>query len=81
MNFKVGRGGVHLVAQIVTAVLRTTCLQLNPLGPPFPVNASKSLGKGGLVVPANDAAALARRAGRYRLKAVTERYVNEPERS
>jgi hypothetical protein len=47
----------------------------------LPVKASKRLGNGGLAVPANDAAALARRAGRYRLKAVTDKYVREPDRS
>jgi hypothetical protein len=69
------------VAHIDTAVLRTTCLQFRPLGPPLPVNVSKRLGKGGLAVPASDAAALTRSAGRYKLKAVTERYVRDPERS
>ena len=36
---------VHLIAHIDTAVLSTTCLQFKPLGPPFPVKASKRLGK------------------------------------
>jgi hypothetical protein len=73
VRLKTGRGEVHLVAHIDTAVLSTTCLQFKPLGPPFPVKASKRFGNGGLAAPANDAAALARRVGRYRLRAVTER--------
>ncbi len=64
---------IHLVAQMVTAVLRTTCLQLSPLGPPFPVNAARRLGHAGLAAPATSAAALALSVGRYKLRAVTER--------
>lgn len=72
---------LRLVAQIVTAALRTICLQLRPLAPPVPVNAASRLGKAGLAAPANDAAARALRVGRYKLRAVTERYVREPDRS
>jgi hypothetical protein len=64
---------LHLVAQIETAVLSTTCLQFNPLGPPVPLNAAIRLGHAGFAVPARDAAARARRVGRYKLSAVTER--------
>lgn len=71
--FHINQGDIHLVAHIETAVLRTTCLQFRPLGPPLPVKASRRLGKAGLAVPAREAAALARRVGRYKLRAVTER--------
>jgi hypothetical protein len=66
---------VHLVAQTATAVLSTTCLQFNPLGPAPapPFKASSRLGQAGLILPTAAAAARARRVGRYKLNAVTER--------
>ncbi len=66
---------------MVTAVLSTTCLQFNPLGPPFPAKAASKLGNAGFATPAAAAAALARSVGKYRLNAVTDKYVKEPERS
>jgi hypothetical protein len=54
-------------------VLSTTCLQFNPLGPPVPLNAAIRLGHAGFAEPAREAAARARRVGRYKLSAVTER--------
>jgi hypothetical protein len=65
----------------VTAVLSTTCLQFKPLGLLFLVKTASKLGNAGLAAPAAAAVALARSVGRYRLSAVTERYVREPERS
>lgn len=72
---EIGSLDVHLVAQTATAVLNTTCLQFNAFGPTPapPFNASSRLGHAGLILPAAAAAARARRVGRYRLSAVTER--------
>lgn len=72
---------VRLLAHKLTAALRNTCLQLKPRGPPVPLRASSTLGHAGLGAPVRTAADLALIAGRYRLNAVHERYVKEPERS
>lgn len=66
------------MAQILTAALKATCLQLRP---PLPASAARMLGHAGLVDPTAAAAARARMVGRYKLKAVHEMYVREPERS
>lgn len=71
----------HLVAHNVTAVLRTTCLQLKPSGPAVPLKALSKLGKAGTGAPRARAAALALIAGMNKLRAVHDIYVNEPERS
>ena len=70
----------HLVAHKLTAALSTTCLQFSP-APLAPLNAPRMLGQAGLIAPAAAAACRARIVGRYRLSAVQERYVREPERS
>lgn len=66
------------VAQMLTAALKATCLQLRP---PLPANAASMLGQAGLAAPTAAAAALARMVGRYKLNAVQDMYVREPERS
>ena len=84
-----GRGGervIRLVAQTATAALSATCLQFNTAAPAAaeldpPVNAPSKLGNGGFAAPVVAANALPRRAGRYKLNAVQERYVMEPEMS
>lgn len=72
---------LHLVAQTVTAALKSTCLQFHALTPPLLVKLDSRLGHGGSAVPAAVAAALALSVGRYRLNAVQEMYVNDPDRS
>ncbi len=71
---------LRLVAHNPTAALSTNCLQLRPaLGIPF--SAPMMLGQAGFTAPAAAAAYRALIVGRYRLNAVQERYVSEPERS
>lgn len=75
---------LRLVAHTATAALRAICLQFNtaPVVAEFcPVKAASKLGNGGLAAPVVAATALARRAGRYKLRAVQDRYVTEPEMS
>ena len=74
-----GNHNLRLVAQILTAALKTTCLQFNP--PPAPLNAPMILGHAGFALPAAAAAARARMVGKYKLNAVQERYVSEPDKS
>ena len=71
---------LHLVAHKLTAALSTICLQFSP-APLAPLNARRMLGLAGLIPPAAAAACRARIVGRYRLSAVQERYVRDPERS
>ena len=71
---------IRLVAQMVTAALRTTCLQFHAFTAPLLVKLVNKLGHAGAAELAL-AAALALRVGRYRLSAVQEMYVIEPLRS
>lgn len=80
MAFYKALGNLHLVAHTLTAALNSTCLQFSP-APPTPLNAPRTLGHAGLIAPAAAAAYRALIVGRYRLRAVHERYVSEPERS
>ena len=73
-------GYIHLVAHKPTAALKATCLQFNP-APCTPLSAASTLGHAGFTAPIAAAAYLALIVGKYKLNAVQERYVSEPERS
>ena|SRR5436190_682816 len=70
-----GWNDVRRVAQIVTALLSSTCRQWSVVGAvdaALPMNGANKLGQAGLSEP-EPAAAVARKAGRYRLRAAQER--------